>query len=87
MATEQLLLRLPEDLMPRFWRAVPNGQRGLFVQRLLEEALPAPDSDDDPLYRAALDVGRQAGFNAEMVEWETSTLEDGLNAEDPGARA
>jgi hypothetical protein len=86
MPTEQLLLRLPEDLARRFRRAVPNRQRSLFVRQLLERALPPEDSDDDPLYRAALDVEQNAQLNAEMAEWETATLEDGLDAEVPTSR-
>lgn len=57
---------------------MPSRERSLFVQHLLEQALPRGDSDDDPLYRAALDVERNAQLNAEMAEWETATLEDGL---------
>jgi hypothetical protein len=79
MPTEQLLLRLPEELVRRFRRAVPSRERSLYVQQLLERALPPEDSDDDPLYRAALEVERHAELNAEMEEWETATLEDGLS--------
>jgi hypothetical protein len=78
MATEQLLLRLPEELVRRFRRVVPSRERSLFVQRLLEQTLPRGDSDDDPLYRAALDVEKHTRLNAEMDEWESATLEDGL---------
>jgi hypothetical protein len=81
MTTEQLLLRLPEDLVRRFRRAVPGRERSLFVQRLLEQALPREDRDDDPLYRAALDVEHDIQLNADMEEWELATLADGL----PGA--
>jgi hypothetical protein len=81
MATEQLLLRLPEDLVRRFRRAVPSRERSHFVQRLLEQALPAEDGADDPLYQAALDVERDAQLAAEMTEWEAATLEDGLDVE------
>jgi hypothetical protein len=78
MPTEQLLLRLPEELLRRFRRAVPSRERSLFVQHLLEQALLQGDSDEDPLYRAALEVERHAQLNAEMDEWESATLEDGL---------
>jgi hypothetical protein len=86
MPTEQLLLRLPEELARRFRRAVPNRERSLFVAQLLEQALPPEDSDDDPLYRAALEVERDEKLNAEMAEWETATLEDGLETEVPTSR-
>lgn len=82
MATEQVLLRLPEDLAQRFRRAVPSRERSAFVQRLLEEALPAVEEDDDPLYRAALDVERDSALEAEMAEWEAATLGDGLSGSD-----
>lgn len=83
MPTEQLLLRLPEDLLRRFRRAVPSGERTMFVQQLLEQALPAADSDDDPLYRAALEVERDTQLNAEMAEWESATLGNGLDKAEP----
>jgi hypothetical protein len=86
MATEQVLLRLPEELVRRFRHAVPSRERSLFVQHLLEQALPRADSDDDPLYRAALEVERHTELNAEMDEWASATLEDGLEAEVPASR-
>jgi len=86
MPTEQLLLRLPEELARRFRRAVPNRERSLFVAQLLEQALPPEGSDDDPLYQAALDVERDTKLSAEMAEWETATLEDGLETEVPASR-
>jgi hypothetical protein len=86
MATEQLLLRLPEDLVRRFRRAVPSRERSHFVQQLLEQALPVEDGDDDPLYQVALDVEQDVRLNTEMTEWEAATLEDGLDAEVPASR-
>jgi len=52
MTTQQLLLRLPEDLVRRFKRTVAPRERSKFVQHLLEQALP-PDAvrDSDPLHR------------------------------------
>jgi hypothetical protein len=78
MPTEQMLLRLPEELVRRFRRAVPRRERSHFVQQLLEQALPPGDSDDDPLYRAAVEVERNTVLSAEMDAWETATVEDGL---------
>jgi len=43
-----------------------------------EQAVPATDSDDDPLHRPALDVEQQAHLNAEMDQWEAATLKDGI---------
>ena len=78
MATEQLLLRLPDDLLKRFKQVVPPRQRSAFVRQLLEQALPSINSDNDPLYLAALAVEQDAALNEEMAEWETATIEDGL---------
>jgi hypothetical protein len=57
MATEQLLLRLPEELVRKFRRIVPERQRSAFVRKLLEQALAANlDEDIDPLYLVAMAV-------------------------------
>jgi hypothetical protein len=49
------------------------------VQHLLEQALPPDEvSDSDPPYRAALAVERDEALAAEMAEWETATIDDGL---------
>jgi hypothetical protein len=82
MPTEQLLLRLPDDLVRRFRRAVPGRERSRFVQQLLEQALPRDDSDEDPLYQAAVEVERNTQLNTEMDEWESATLGDGLKQGD-----
>ena len=81
MPTDQLLVRLPEDLLRRFRRAVPTRERSEFVRQLLEKALPAEDGEDDPLYRAALEVEKDASLGAEMAEWEAATIDDGLTEE------
>jgi thioredoxin-like negative regulator of GroEL len=79
MITQQILLRLPEDLVRRFKRAVAPRERSNFVQRLLEQALPSDEvSDSDPLYRAALAVEQDEALAAEMAEWETATIDDGF---------
>ena len=83
MPTEQLLLRLPEELVRRFRRAVPSRERSHFVQKLLEQALPPGDGDVDPLYRVALEVERNTQINAEMNDWETATIGDGLTEPEP----
>jgi metal-responsive CopG/Arc/MetJ family transcriptional regulator len=80
--TEQLLVRLPEELVRRFKRAVAPRQRSKFIERLLEQALPPDEvSDSDLLYRAALAVERDEALAAEMAEWETATIDDGLPSE------
>jgi hypothetical protein len=79
MTTQQLLLRLPEDLVRRLRRTIAPRERSKFVQHLLEQALP-PDAvtESDPLYRAALAAEQDEALAAEMAEWETATIDDGL---------
>ena len=81
MPTEQLLLRLPEDLVSRFKRAVPARERSAFVRQLLEQALPVDSDDLDPLYLAAVAVERDEALAAEMAEWQVATIGDGLSNE------
>ena len=80
MAMQQLLVRLPEDIVRRLKRRVPARKRSAFVQQLLEQALPPDEGEDDPLYRAALDVERDEQLAAEMAEWDAA-VGDGLTAE------
>jgi hypothetical protein len=76
MATIQLLIRLPDELVKRLKRNVPARQRSKFVARLLDQALPpSDDGDDDPLYQAALAVEKDSDLSAEMAEWETPTAD------------
>ncbi|MGH7102091.1 MAG: hypothetical protein ACREFJ_06800 [Acetobacteraceae bacterium] len=79
MATQQLLIRLPEELAKRLKRRVPVRERSAFVQRLLEQALPVNEGENDPLYRAALEVERDERLAAEMAEWDAA-VDDGLEA-------
>ena len=72
MPTEQLLLRLPDNLVRRFKQKVPSRQRSAFVQQLLEQALSQTDGEDDPLYQAALAVEQDTRLTAEMAEWEAT---------------
>ncbi len=83
MATQQLLVRISDDVARRLRRTVPARQRSKFIEDLLEQALPAGEVDDrDPLYLAALAVEQDDSLAAEMAEWETVTVDDGLsNAE------
>ena len=81
MTTQQVLVRLPEELARRLRRRVPSRGRSAFVQRLLEQALPPDEGDDDPLYQAALAVERDAALSSEMEDWDV-VVADGLA---PGA--
>jgi len=85
MATQQLLVRLPEELARRLKRQVPARGRSAFVQHLLEQALAPEDGDDDPLYRAAMAVEEDERLSAEMTEWD-GTIADGLDAETVAAK-
>jgi hypothetical protein len=79
MATQQLLLHLPDELVRRLKRAVAPRQRSRFIQDLLEQALP-PDGvvETDPLYLAALAVEEDEKLATEMAEWEPATGADGV---------
>ncbi len=80
MATQQLLVRLPEELARRLKRQVPARRRSAFVQHLLEQALAPAGGEDDPLYQAAMKVEQDDRLMAEMAEWD-GTVGDGLEAE------
>lgn len=77
MATQRLLIRLPEELAQRLRRKIPARGRSAFVQRLLEEALPTDEGENDPLYLAALDAEQDEQLGAETTEWD-ATIEDWL---------
>jgi hypothetical protein len=84
MSTTPLLIRLPDELVRHFRRSVSVRQRSKFIQRLLEDALPPEDgSHDDPLYHVALAVEEDTALTSEMDEWESATLDDGFNDDDP----
>ena len=71
----QLLLHIPDALAERFKQTVPARQRSDFVAKLLEKALPV---EEDPLYRAALEVEQDLALGAEMREWREGLIADGL---------
>jgi hypothetical protein len=71
MATQQLL---PEDLVRRL--KYRRGREVRFFQRLLEQALPADEDEDDPLYQPP-SVEQNECLATEMAEWD-ATVEDGL---------
>lgn len=80
MATQQLLLHLPDELIRRLKRSVPPRRRSKFIQDLLEQALP-PDGvvETDPLYQAALAAEEDEQLAAEMAEWEPAMIHDGVS--------
>jgi hypothetical protein len=83
VATTQLLIHLPDGLLRGFKRHVSVQQRSRFIQRLLGDALPPEDRDDDPLYQAASAVEEDETLAAEMTEWEAATIADGLGDSEP----
>ena len=83
MPTQQLLVRLPEDLARRLKRRVPARGRSAFIQELLEQALPPDEENDDPLYQAALAVEQDERLASEMADWD-AVVGDGLT---PGTMA
>jgi hypothetical protein len=80
MATQQLLLHLPDELIRRLKRTVPPRRRSKFIQDLLEQVLP-PDGvvETDPLYQAALAAEEDQKLAAEMAEWEPAMIHDGVS--------
>ena len=82
MAAQQLLIRLPEALARRLKRRVPVRARSAFIQRLLEQALPGDEGEDDPLYQLALAVEHDQRLATEMADWD-ATIEDGSAPEAP----
>ncbi len=72
MATQQLLVRLPDELVRRLRRLVPARARSAFIQRLLEHALPEDVGEDDPLYQAALAVERDERLASAIAEWDAA---------------
>lgn len=87
MATQQLLLHLPDELVRRLKRAVPARGRSKFIQDLLEQALP-PDGvgDSDPLYLAALDVEKDEALAAELSGWDSALADGGAAPADSGPK-
>lgn len=82
MPTQQLLVRIPDELARRLRRAIPPRQRSKFIETLLDQALPKGQvADDDPLYLAALAVEQDEALASEMAEWEAAAIGDGFAAD------
>ena len=78
MSTQQILIRLPEDVAARFKAAVPARQRNKFIANLVAGAVA---SQEDELARIAAAVTEDERSNPELAQemrdWE-ATLEDGM---------
>ena len=83
MSTQQILIRLPEDVAARFKAAVPARQRNKFVADLVARAVAR---QDDELARIAVAVTDEERRNPELAQemrdWE-ATIGDGM--EEPAA--
>jgi hypothetical protein len=85
MSTQQILIRLPEDVAARFKAAVPARQRNKFVADLVAKAVAR---QEDELTRIAVAVTDEERRNPELAQemhdWEV-TMGDGM--EEPSANA
>ena len=86
MSTQQILIRLPEEVAAKFKAAVPARQRNTFVAELVATAVAR---HEDELAKIATAVTNEEKRNPkiaqEMRDWE-ATVGDGLE-EKHGARA
>ena len=77
--TNQILVRLPEEIATRFKAVVPPRQRNRFIADLVKTALAVREAE---LGKIAAEVTRDELENAELVaedsDWNT-TLADGLD--------
>ena len=85
MSTQQILIRLPEDIAARFKAAVPARQRNKFVADLVVRAVAR---QEDELTRIAVAVTDEERCNPELAQemrdWE-ATIGDGM--EEPSTNA
>jgi len=85
MSTQQILIRLPEDIAARFKAAVPARQRNKFVADLVARAVAR---QEDELTRIAVAVTDEERCNPELAQemrdWE-ATIGDGM--EEPSTNA
>jgi len=86
MSTQQILIRLPEDVAARFKAAVPARQRNRFVADLVARAVAL---QEDELTRIAVAVTDEERRNPELAremrDWET-TIGDGIEEQTPNAK-
>jgi metal-responsive CopG/Arc/MetJ family transcriptional regulator len=78
MSTQQILIRLPEDVAAKFEAVVPARQRNKFVTDLVATAIAR---HEDELAKIATAVTNEEKSNPKIAEetrdWET-TIDDGL---------
>ncbi len=78
MSTQQILIRLPEEVAARFKAVVPARQRNKFIADLVAKAVAR---QEDELTRIAVAVSDEERRNPELAQemrdWE-ATIGDGM---------
>ena len=78
MSTQQILIRLPEDVAARFKAAVPARQRNKFVADLVARAVARQEDELTRIAAAVTDEERgNPELAQEMRDWE-ATIGDGM---------
>lgn len=78
MSTQQILIRLPEDVAARFKAAVPARQRNKFVADLVARAVTRQEDELARIAAAVTDEERRnPDLAQEMRDWE-ATIGDGM---------
>jgi hypothetical protein len=78
MSTQQILIRLPEDVAARFRAAVPARQRNKFVADLVAKAILRQEDELSKIAVAVSDEERRnPALAQEMRDWE-ATIGDGM---------
>lgn len=86
MATQQILIRLPDEIAAKFKAAIPARQRNKFVAELVASAVARHEENLAKIATAVTnDEKRNPDIAQEMRDWE-ATAGDGLQ-ERRGARA
>ncbi|MDP2240468.1 MAG: hypothetical protein Q8K18_09960 [Burkholderiales bacterium] len=78
MSTQQILIRLPEDVAARFKAAVPARQRNKFIADLVAKAVARQEDELTRIAAAVTDEElRNPELAQEMRDWE-ATIGDGM---------
>ena len=75
---EKVLVSIPNQLALRMRALIPNRQRSKIITSLIEEEVIRRETN---LYECAKAIEADEALNQEMAEWESITLNDGLNNE------
>ena len=78
MSTQQILIRLPEEIAAKFKAAVPARQRNKFVVELVATAVARHENDLGKIATAVTnEEKRNPRIKQEMRDWD-ATVGDGL---------